>query len=229
MDSLASGTPRHVETLRITPGKHRVEFRYTGLSFDAPELIRFRYRLEGLDTDWVDAGTRRTAFYSYLPPGDYRFRVAACNSDGVWNENESGLELTVLRHFWQTWWFITLAGFSLIVSVGGAVRIVEKRKLHRRLKHLEQERALERERTRIAQDLHDEMGAKLCRISFLSEHARRGELPPGNCRIKSPPSPMLRGKSCIRWTKLSGRSIRKTTRWSTWPPTLDNTRRNIFR
>src|SRR5258708_33840905 len=77
------------------------------------------------------------------------------------------------------WWFITLAGLSLLISVGVAVRIVEKRKIQKRLKHLEQERALERERTRIAQDLHDEMGAKLCRISFLSEHARRDELPPG--------------------------------------------------
>ena len=168
-----------LQTLRITPGKHQVEFCYTGLSFDAPELIRFRYRLEGLDSDWVDAGTRRTAFYSYLPPGDYRFRVAACNRDGVWNDGESGLELTVSRHFWQTWWFIMLAGISLMVSVAGTVRIAEKRKLNLRLKHLEQERALERERTRIAQDLHDEMGAKLCRISFLSEHARRGDLPPG--------------------------------------------------
>ncbi|HXI69597.1 MAG TPA: two-component regulator propeller domain-containing protein [Verrucomicrobiae bacterium] len=171
-----------LEMLRITPGKHRVEFRYTGLNFDAPDLIRFRYRLEGLDGDWVDAGTRRTAFYSYLPPGDYRFRVAACNSDGLWSESESSLELTVSRHFWQTWWFITLAGLSLMISVGVAVRVVEKRKLQRRLKHLEQERALERERTRIAQDLHDEMGAKLCRISFLSEHARRGELPPQELR-----------------------------------------------
>jgi ligand-binding sensor domain-containing protein/signal transduction histidine kinase len=167
-----------METLHIAPGKHRVEFRYTGLNFDAPESIRFRYRLEGLDNDWVDAGTRRTAFYSYLPPGNYRFRVVACNQDGLWSDNESSLVLIVSRHFWQTWWFITLAGLSLLVSVGVTVRIVEKRKLQRRLKHLEQERALERERTRIAQDLHDEMGAKLCRISFLSEHARRGELLP---------------------------------------------------
>jgi ligand-binding sensor domain-containing protein/signal transduction histidine kinase len=166
-----------LETLRITPGKHRVEFRYTGLRFDAPELIRFRYRLEGLDTDWVDAGTRRTAFYSYLPAGNYQFRVGACNSDGVWADSTAGLELIVLRYFWQTWWFITLAGLSFMFLVGGAVRIMEKRKLHHRLKRLEQERALERERTRIAQDLHDEMGAKLCRISFLSEHARRGDLP----------------------------------------------------
>ncbi len=171
-----------LETLRITPGKHRVEFRYTGLSFNAPELIRFRYRLDGLDSDWVEAGTRRTAFYSYLPPGKYRFRVDACNRDGVWADSEAGLELLVLRHFWQTWWFLSLAGLGFMVSVGGAVRIVEKRKLYQRLKHLEQERALERERTRIAQDLHDEMGAKLCRISFLSEHARRGELPPAELK-----------------------------------------------
>jgi ligand-binding sensor domain-containing protein/signal transduction histidine kinase len=167
-----------VDMLRITPGKHRVEFRYTGLSFDAPELMRFRYRLEGLDSDWVEAGTRRTAFYSYLPAGDYQFRVAACNREGVWTGSEAKLALTVSRYFWQTWWFLTLAGLSLMVLVGSSVRIIEKRKIQRRLKHLEQERALERERTRIAQDLHDEMGAKLCRISFLSEHARRGELPP---------------------------------------------------
>ena len=171
-----------METLRITPGKHRVEFRFAGLSFDAPELMRFRYRLEGLDSDWVEAGTRRTAFYSYLPPGDYQFRVAASDRDGVWTESEARLELTVSRHFWQTWWFITLAGLSLMVSVGTSVRIVEKRKIQSRLKHLEQERALERERTRIAQDLHDEMGAKLCRISFLSEHARRGEIPPNELK-----------------------------------------------
>jgi signal transduction histidine kinase/ligand-binding sensor domain-containing protein len=166
------------QPLRIVPGKHRVEFGYTGLNFDAPELIRFRYRLEGLDTDWVEAGTRRTAFYSYLPPGEYRFHIATCGSNGIWNDRGPVLELAVLRYFWQTWWFITLTAVGVMILVGGVVRVLEKRKLHQRLKRLEQERALERERTRIAQDLHDEMGAKLCRISFLSEHARRGELPP---------------------------------------------------
>ncbi len=166
------------ETLRIIPGKHRVEFRFTGLSFDAPELMRFRYRLEGLDAAWLDAGAQRTAVYNYLPPGNYKFHVAACNRDGVWTDGETGLKLIVLRHFWQTWWFFTLVGLSLVAFIIGIVRLVEKRKIQRRLRHLEQEHSLERERTRIAQDLHDEMGAKLCRISFLSEHARRGELPP---------------------------------------------------
>ena len=161
------------ETLRLGPGKHRIELRYIGLSFDTPERTRFRYQLEGLDTDWVEAGTRRAAFYSYVPPGNYRFRVIACNADGVWNENGASLRLSISRYFWQTWWFSGLATLSLVASVGGTVRLAVKRRMQRRLKLLEQERALERERARIAQDLHDEMGAKLCRISFLSEHARR--------------------------------------------------------
>jgi signal transduction histidine kinase/ligand-binding sensor domain-containing protein len=171
-----SGTS--LEPLRIAPGKHRVEFRYTAFSYDAPELIRFRYRVEGLDPDWMDAGTQRVAVYNYLPPGNFKFQLAVCDSDGVWREAPPLLEFVVLRHFWQTGSFIVIASLSLMVAVVGAVHGIEKSKLHRRLKRLEQERTLERERTRIAQDLHDEMGAKLCRISFLSEHARRGDLRP---------------------------------------------------
>lgn len=166
------------EFLRLPPGKHRLEFRYTGLSFDAPERVRFRYRLEGLDPDWVEAGTRRTAFYGFVPPGHYCFRVIACNGDGVWNEEGARLNLTVLTHFWQTWWFIGASVLTLVIGGAGGARVVEKRRLHNRLKRLEQERALERERTRIAQDLHDMMGAKLCRISFLTEHARRSQTVP---------------------------------------------------
>jgi len=163
------------ETLRIPPGRHRFELQYTSLNCDAPEQVRFRYRLDGLDADWVEAGNRRTAPYNYVPPGNYRFRVSACDNEGVWNETGADLAVTVERHFWQTAWFIGLGSVGLLLSVAAAVRVVEKRKLHHRLLRLEQERALERERTRIAQDLHDEMGAKLCRISFLSENARRGD------------------------------------------------------
>lgn len=168
--SQSSGTP---QVLRIKPGRHRFELAYTGLSFDALDQMRFRHRLEGLDAEWVEAGTRRTAFYNYVPPGEYRFRVIACNDNGVWTPAGATLALTVSPHFWQKGWVIALAALGLLVSVGGAARIVEQRKSQRRLLRLEQERLLERERTRIAQDLHDEMGAKLCRISFLSEHARR--------------------------------------------------------
>jgi signal transduction histidine kinase len=160
-------------TFRIPPGRHSVEIQYTGPSFNAPEQTHFRYQLRDWDADWIDAGSRRTAFYNYVPPGKYQFQVTAGNSEGVWNGMGATVELLVDRYFWQAWWVIALAALGALTFVGAGVRLVEKRKLHRRLKRLEQERALERERTRIAQDLHDEMGAKLCRISFLSEHARR--------------------------------------------------------
>ena len=161
-----------LQPFRIAPGKHRIEFRYTGMSFGSPERVRFRYRLEPLDTDWVEAGARRTAFYSYVPPGQYRFRVIACNSAGVWNETGAGVSLIVSPFLWQAWWFIGLAVLGLLATVGGTVRLVEKRKHQRRLKLLEQERALERERARIAQDLHDDLGSSLTRISLLSDLAR---------------------------------------------------------
>jgi signal transduction histidine kinase len=125
--------------------------------------------MENLDPGWVDAGSRRTAYYGYVPPGHYRFKVTACSGDGVWNEVGTSLDLTVLRHFWQTWWFLGLAALGVLGSVSGAARIAEKRKLHRQLERLEEDRTLERERARIAQDLHDDLGASLTRISLLSD------------------------------------------------------------
>jgi ligand-binding sensor domain-containing protein/signal transduction histidine kinase len=154
--------------LHIPPGKHRLELRYTGPSFNAPERVRFRYRLEGLDQDWVEAGANRSVTYPYVPPGEYRFRVIACNGDGAWNESGAEISLNVLPHFWQTWWFIGLAAVGFVALVGSAIRYVERRKHQRRLAQLEQERALERERARIAQDLHDDLGSSLARISLLS-------------------------------------------------------------
>ncbi|MGA2244165.1 MAG: two-component regulator propeller domain-containing protein [Verrucomicrobiota bacterium] len=163
------------ESLRLAPGKHTLEFRYTGLSFDAPERVRFRYRLEEADPDWVEAGTRRVASYSSVLPGTYHYRIIACNGDGVWNEQGATLTLIVLAHFWQKWWFLGGAALGTVATGIGGVRLVVRRRLHRRLKRLEQDRMLEHERTRIAQDLHDMMGAKLCRISFMSENVRRNQ------------------------------------------------------
>ncbi len=193
-----------LESLRLAPGKHTLEFRYTGLSFDAPERVRFRYRLEGLDPDWVEAGSRRVAFYSFVPPGNYHFRVIACNRDGTWNEEGASLKLTVLPYFWQTSWFIGALALVMVTTGAGGARMVEKRKLQQRLKRLEQERVLERERTRIAQDLHDIMGAKLCRISFLSEHARRCETVPVElqeeiCAISDDSREVLRSLDEMVW------------------------------
>jgi signal transduction histidine kinase/ligand-binding sensor domain-containing protein len=182
-ETLVDGVPHAAESLRLAPGKHRLEYRYTGFNFDAPDRVRFRYRLEGLDTDWVEAGASRAAPYSYVPPGDYHFHVIACNSDGVWNESGASVALTVLRPLWQEWWFLSLAAVCLTGSAGGAIRVVVKRKMQRRLAQLERERVLEQERARIAQDLHDDLGSSLTRISLLSGLAQEDKNNAGQVEI----------------------------------------------
>ena len=157
---------------QVSPGRHRLEIQYTALSFVAPERVQFKHRLEGLDTDWVAAGTKRDANYDYLPPGNYIFHVSACNNDGVWNDSGASLAFTVLPYFWQTTWFQVPAGGLLAASASGAAWYVTRHRMREKLARLERQRALERERGRIAQDIHDDLGASLTRISMLSQTAR---------------------------------------------------------
>jgi len=151
------------------PDGQRLEFRFTALSLVAPERNHFKYRLEGLEKDWVEAGSQRAAGYAHLPPGPYEFRVIACNNDGVWNGGGAALRFSVLPHYWQTWWFRTLVCLALLGAVGWVVRLVSVQRLRRKLRRLEEQHALEKERTRIAQDIHDELGANLTRIALLTE------------------------------------------------------------
>ena len=159
--------------LKLPPSHRKLEVEFTAPSFVAPERVRFRHRLEGLDGDWSEADTQRSASYPRLPAGHYRFRVAACNSAGVWSETEATLGFSVAPFFWQTWWFRLLAALGFASIIGGTVRYATWRKMQRKLKRLEEQQAVERERARIARDMHDELGAKLTRISFQGATARR--------------------------------------------------------
>jgi len=103
----------------VSPGAGSLEFHYAGLSFLAPQRVRFRYRLEPFDREWTDAGTRRAAYYTNVPPGRYEFRVTACNNDGVWNETGASFSFALAPHLWQTRWFFSLcAGAVLFVATG---------------------------------------------------------------------------------------------------------------
>ena len=99
----------------LSPGKEKLEFHYTALSFLVPERVHFKYLLEGYDHEWVNAATRRVAYYTNLPPGSYRFRVTACNNDGVWNEIGASFAFKLEPRFRQTLWFYGL----LIIAAAG--------------------------------------------------------------------------------------------------------------
>ena len=137
---------------RLPPLLHDLEIDYTALSLVVPEKVRFRYKLEGLDRDWQNAGNRRQAFYTNLSPGNYTFRVMACNNSGVWNEAGTFLDFSVAPSYYQTLWFRLSCVAIFLAAVAGLYR-VRVRQLAGQFNLRLEERV--NERTRIARDLHD--------------------------------------------------------------------------
>lgn len=167
---------------QFPPGSRGIEIHYTANTFVAPEKVRFRYRLEGVHSDWVDAGGRRQAVFDQLAPGHYRFEVTACNNDGVWSEQGAVLAFAVLPFFWQTRAFKFALSATALLAVALLVRDLATRRLRRQLALAEQEAAVERERSRISQDMHDDLGARLTKLSVLGELAGRSLAQPGEAQ-----------------------------------------------
>ena len=164
------------EALRASSGTRRFEFNYTALDLTRPRSLRFRYKLEGLDAEWAEAGGQRVAQYSRLPPGEYKFRVMAGGSDGQWLEAGRAFRLEVVPRLWERGWVQLLATGLLVGLVSGSVAWQQRRRLRLKLTRLEMERKVENERRRIARDLHDELGSRLTAIANLGELAVKRDL-----------------------------------------------------
>jgi signal transduction histidine kinase len=132
------------ETAEVPPGRGELDFQFTALSFVAPKKVRFKYKLEGFDDKWIDAGTARTAHYTNIAPGNYHFRVIASNNDGVWNEKGAMLAFHLRPHFYQTYWFYVMTAGSLLL-LGLTLHRLRVRTLENRKTELER---LVDERTR---------------------------------------------------------------------------------
>ena len=162
------------DLLTVPAGAGSLEIDYTAFSFVSPERIQFRYRMEGLDEAWVKAGNRRTAFYNNVPPGNYRFLVSASYDGSNWSAKSADVAIRFEPYWWQTMWFRAGASIVFALGAGGLVSIVMQQRHRREVAGLRHAQAIERERTRIAHDIHDDLGAGLTQINLLTSAAKRG-------------------------------------------------------
>jgi signal transduction histidine kinase/ligand-binding sensor domain-containing protein len=151
--------------LQSAPLQQNFEIQYTALSFINSENLRFKYKLEGLDSDWIEAGTRRTAYFAHVAPGSYTFQVIAANADGVWNEEGALIKITVLPPFYRTWWFLTLSVMTLAgLAFFGYRRRVSQLEREKKAQETLSRRLIEsqeNERKRLAGELHDSLSQNL--------------------------------------------------------------------
>lgn len=164
------------------PGRSRMEFRFVGLGYSAPEKITYRARLSGLDDTWRELGGQRVAAFEAVPPGRYTFEVMAVNGDGVRSGAPATMRVIIRPHFWETPWFLAIAGMLTLLIAAGTGWLLARVKMKRRIEKLNIRNAREGERARIARDLHDDLGASLTEISILaalaSEDAAETDLHP---------------------------------------------------
>jgi signal transduction histidine kinase/ligand-binding sensor domain-containing protein len=148
--------------ITIPPGHVRYAFEYTGLSYVSPSRVRYRYILEGFDKQWTQAGSRRNAYYTNLPPRHYRFRVQAANEDGVWSEPGAEIAFVVKPPFYRTLWFLALA-LLLLITIILAIYMMRIRAIRSRFD------AILAERTRIAREIHDTLAQDFVGVSVQLE------------------------------------------------------------
>jgi signal transduction histidine kinase/streptogramin lyase len=167
------------EMVKLPPDVRKIEITYTAPSFIEPEQIRFRYRLVGWSDDWSEVERNRSAIFPRLPPGHYTFQIQASNDNGIWDEKGASFGFMVMPFFWQSWLFRIPTALFILIIVVAVVRYFLLRRFRLLLQKVEQEAALQKERTRIAQDMHDELGARFTQISLLGELSRNALDEPG--------------------------------------------------
>jgi signal transduction histidine kinase len=155
--------PLHgADALKVQAGHNHFQFDYAGLSYTAPQKVRYRYMLEGFDHQWTEAGIRRSAYYTNIPPGNYTFRVQAANNDGVWNNEGAALAFTLRPHFYQTIWFYIL----LAALAAGLIVLLLRLRLLRAKREFDVVLA---ERARIAREVHDTLAQGYVGVSVQLE------------------------------------------------------------
>lgn len=150
--------------LKLTPKDKKIEISYSALNIQSPQKTAFRIKLDGIDKDWAYVGVRRTAYFDYLPNGEYRFHVSAIVPDGQWSNKIANISFMVLPPFYKTWWFYTLSIFAFGGLIVGAMQIRSNAKMKALNRELQYQQKLHVEKERISRDLHDNVGSQITNL-----------------------------------------------------------------
>ncbi len=153
------------EPIQLGSGVSNLEIKFTGIEFTNPDRLKFFYKLDGLDENWVDAAGRRTASYPYLPSGQYVFKVRALSSSGVWSEETATVEIDVAKRFWETGLFFLMCAGAVLLTIyfGYKIRVARLEARHKQQEDFSRRliRSHETERMRLAGELHDAIGQNI--------------------------------------------------------------------
>ncbi|QTN32926.1 ATP-binding protein [Akkermansiaceae bacterium] len=185
--------------IEVPPGHDRVTISYAALGLGSPENVEVRYRLKPLDTDWQKPDSRNFTSFTRLAAGRYEFQLIACNSEGIWNHGARTLEIVVHPFFWETLWFRIGGGVLTVIASAGLVFLTLRRRHRDQLQRMAARSALEEERSRIARDIHDDLGASLTRISLLSQPSGGEERDPVLDQIQTTTRHLMRSMDEVVW------------------------------
>lgn len=157
--TLDSDNPR-----KLTPDDKKIEISFSALNIRSPKKTKFRIKLDGIDEDWNYVGDRTTAYYDYLPDGDYIFNVSAIGPDGQWNDKTAAVSFIVLPPFYKAWWFISLCLLGFVAIGAGGVQIRSNMKLNALNRELLTQQKIQKERERISRELHDNVGSQITNL-----------------------------------------------------------------
>jgi hypothetical protein len=160
-------------TINLKYNENFINIQFAALLFHSNDQVKYAYKMSGIDGDWVYCNFKRNATYTNLPPGHYIFQVKSQSPEGIWNNTSTLLSIIITPPFWQTWWFYMLEALSAFAFILWIARLYTSRKLAKQKVEIETQLAVSKERTRIASDMHDDLGAGLTSIRLLSEIANQ--------------------------------------------------------
>jgi len=165
-------TPEYLSSVSLPYSKNNLFLKFRGIDFTNGKKVKYMYRLEGWDKDWIYSKDLNEVRYNNLAPGNYTFKIKAANSSGQWTTDANTIRIRIIPPFWQTWWFYTICGLAIVLTIILITRYFAQQKLKIKVTELEKQKELEKARNRIEREMQEDIGAGLTQITLMTESVK---------------------------------------------------------